>query len=512
MILNSLFYHVIAFRYKGDYEALLEKIPEFWEPAPLITGENDVYSHVAAFIEPAAKGTVLPEEARPLGSSYGFNRDKAGEWGRLLFREHDLVWKDQAAVWKMEKAGLVLFRGGLGFFWFCPRYLAMYSKTAEDTVPAEDAGDTGDSAPAGDAASAGTAPAAGDTVYRRIFCEEVPIDEKNILDANNTLKEIFYSRTKKRRKYYLCRKQDDPREANPGEFRVFRDMFFPMVSSWCEVETFFADRENSSGDIFPDKSRLFSYMHLEEEAPKHRTLLVCLARGYSGRYSPFSGLRDNDLNGIYRPFDNSLWYAAQEGAANLTTGPADSFYASGNYRKRLETYFFIYILILMQYYGMLSHAARIGGLPSTAKELMKRENMRKIQEYLEEENIFYLKNMFSQVSHITQHNEFYSYAQARMQIPEMEKELREELDSMDHMLNRKAEREREGKLSLFTLLGFLFVTVELISNVFQVVAQDVGNLPLVVGQTTAGCLAVIAIGIVIWALYGKIRKWWERKH
>lgn len=558
MILNSLFYHVIAFRFEEDYEALRKKIPAFWEPAPLITGENDVYSHVAGLIEPAAKGTVLAGENRPLGVSLEYRENAAGDAagspagntaenpagdkaGVSLSGGHDLAFKDRVAVWTIEKAGLVLFHGGLGFFWFRPKYESLYVKISEES---------------GKEASGG-----GGKVY---FCARKPFTEADILDANNALKEYSYSRAKASR-YVLVEEEaadesvtapaeagsrpagdapgeagsrpagdasaeagsrpagDAPaeagqagrrviREVDPGSFRVFRDMFVPLVSSWISVETFFADRKTAKGDIFPDKARLFSFLHLEEEDREHRALLIRLAKGYNNNYMPRPEMPESGQFGIYRPFDNSCWYAAQEGVANLTFGPKGSFFSTGNYRKRLETYFFIFILILMQYCGMLSHAARVGELPSSARELTKRKNMRKIQEYLEEENIFYLKNMFSQVSHITQHNEFYSYAQRRMQIPEMEKELREELDSMDHMLNRKVEREREGKINLAGLLAGVFIFVELVSNVFQIVTQDVSSLPFAIWRTVYGCLIVLAFGLAVWFISEIIKKWWEKRH
>jgi hypothetical protein len=95
-------------------------------------------------------------------------------------------------------------------------------------------------------------------------------------------------------------------------------------------------------------------------------------RTYKSTYEMTSNYREQDF---YEPFDDSIWYASLEGCGNYTgTTREKEFYKSG-YKGRLNTYYYIYLLCLGQYYSLLQLAQEVSTLPTYEKTYSRRNNV-----------------------------------------------------------------------------------------------------------------------------------------
>ena len=124
---------------------------------------------------------------------------------------------------------------------------------------------------------------------------------------------------------------------------------------------------------------------------------------------------------------------------------------------------------------------------------------------MDEIHIFNLKNNYSQVGHLTQHNEFYEYLQNRLGINKMQEELEVELQALFEMIDRKKTIKQEKNNRVLTIIGGIFVVLQAFINVAamynSVISKDWGYFAF----ATIGCFALAILGVIIW-LFGRIRK------
>ena len=272
--------------------------------------------------------------------------------------------------------------------------------------------------------------------------------------------------------------------------------------------SFYANRRNNE-ILKPDKAVIFSWIHSDANNEADRkTVLFRLSHGYTDKYRPTEMFINNDKE-ICQPFIDSYWCMHQEGCANLTFDD-NSFYVGGGYAERLNTYFFLYILSLSQYYGLLINAQNISRLPSNIEDYERVETYIKIRNHLAMENLFFLKNIYNQVSHVSHQNEVYAYMQDRLNIAELYRELSDELAAMHRLLEEKHKEQQKirekkeelrqkrmaNRLSFITVAGAIFVIVDLISNAFSIAeSSGIGLLAVLLAITLCAVIAFILIHI-----------------
>lgn len=183
-------------------------------------------------------------------------------------------------------------------------------------------------------------------------------------------------------------------------------------------------------------------------------------------------------------------------------GVEQEFYKSG-YEGRLNTYYYIYLLCLGQYYSLLQLAHKVSVLPTNESMYSSKNNI--LESMMEQIHIFNLKNNYSQVGHLTQHNEFYEYLQNRLGINKMQEELEVELQALFEMIDRKKTIKQEKNNRVLTIIGGIFVVLQAFINVAAMynsaISRDWGYFAF----ATIGCFALAILGVIIW-LFGRIRK------
>jgi len=224
-----------------------------------------------------------------------------------------------------------------------------------------------------------------------------------------------------------------------------------------------------------------------------------LGRCYNNQYSMPKKISEEDF---YRPFEDSIWYASLEGCANIVfpTEKKD-FYSNGGYKKRLDTYYYLFILNLGQYYSLLQLETEVADLPTDDKRYDARNTI--LEDMLDKIHVFNLKNMYSQVGHFTQHNEFYGYLRNRFFIHEMHGELETEVQSLYEMVERKQAKRSADRFKVISFISSLFVVVEIFANMEQIVEMCCGkgisaSWQLVISALCVG--AVACIGVIVWLL------------
>jgi uncharacterized membrane protein YcjF (UPF0283 family) len=128
-----------------------------------------------------------------------------------------------------------------------------------------------------------------------------------------------------------------------------------------------------------------------------------------------------------------------------------------------------------------------------------------LERMMDQIHIFNLKNNYSQVGHLTQHNEFYGYLQNRLGINKMQEELEVEVQALFEMIERKKTIKQEKNYRVLSIISGIFVVLQAFINVAAMynsaMNQDWGYFIF----STAGCIALAVIGVIIW-LCGRIER------
>ena len=256
--------------------------------------------------------------------------------------------------------------------------------------------------------------------------------------------------------------------------------------------SFYSNRENvcskvDSAYLVPDKALLFNYIVFDsedsnkEELTKHA---YYLSKGYKSSYKVTENISEN----MYTPFSNACWAVSKEGAGYYLIAEDDNrLYYTGDkglYKKVMNDYFLIYILVLQQSYTLLKFAETISTELSAnpAKYLeselylgAEEENRinneflkleRKVRELTTQVNVFLTKNVRASVSHIQHQNDFYGFVKDRLNVANDTKDLVLGLESLQGLLHdskQQWEAQEEGKrdnkiniiLGLFSVVAFI---------------------------------------------------------
>ena len=266
------------------------------------------------------------------------------------------------------------------------------------------------------------------------------------------------------------------------------------IISDIEIKTYFNQSYSRSvGSNFCNKANIFSALtiHYEQEDEKEiGQNFFRLRKGYSNSYIP-DVLEYSDNNPeVFKPFHDSYWGVSREGCANLTYDTND--FMKFGYTHRITTYFYLYIIALHQYYGLLYLAKEVSYLPSTIQECIDEKVYQKLIDIRNNCTFFYMKCIFDEVSHITHQAHFYDRLIHILGIKNMQRELNFEMERIASIVEQvkdmelakeKAEKEeeekrreklrqqekeieekkKEEKQKFLSRIGFFFVSFSIIS-------------------------------------------------
>lgn len=274
----------------------------------------------------------------------------------------------------------------------------------------------------------------------------------------------------------------------------------------------------------PVKTLLYTYASLQGEHAAPYDDIYHLANGYGPniRYS------EETARDIRQPFQDTYWYATQEGAAYLVwPNEANRQYYEGDFlRKARGDYFTLYLKVLYQSYSLLIYAERIQSEISAVKGSHLPEPAdQNISALCSEINLFLVKSMATSVSHVHHQSEFYIYLKERLRIHDDVKSVTSGLNALDTLHREqdkieeeRAEREREQRDKAsdtriergMTILSILSVFSALV-DCFDFIAKfprdggEYWELPVVWQYVEKGCLLVIA-ALAVYLLVMQVRR------
>ena len=477
MIKRKLFRYIIPFQYDRKDTCFWEKLSADWEPCNLLSGECDLYSYVANLV--TCTGTVLKEDGS-IGISLRLKKNRIRSVLRLGRERCRTILKDQREIqWRFADVGLFLFQSGVGFLWY---------ETELSEKQQEDVDTLLEFLYSMKEISYSVREGSGRGIYFQIkeeMTEEAFLRKKAEADQKGQAIEAYPIKEKPGK---MAVKQELPVD-------FYRDVVARLLGQ-IPVTSYFSERRTGEGEKKPDRALLFSWIYRVGQERDDGNLLFQLGHSYYDTYRASHSFLNNLEEHIYEPFCESRWYACQEGCTNLVElSEPKQFYENG-YQKRLDTYFYLYVLVLSQYYGLLGHAEQIAALPDSREAYRKGRKMEQVQEYLEDVQLFYMKNIFSQVSHFSHQNQFYGYLQRTMSVEQVNQELSMELAAVHQILKERKDELHGRRLRLFSIVSAIFVIIQVFSSVHQVV-DNLGGAGMLGADKVLMDLAVIAVSAVL---------------
>lgn len=504
---------IVPFSYAVTGKDCYEKLEQMsagdnnklWTPYDFSKTECDLYDFVKASLEPASgnaichgyivnsscKKKILPNVA----IRFGKEKDNP--------REIDV---------KIDNAGLYLFENGIGFLW--------YQTNAEDVSLL-------DLIELNNVIKEFSHNNVSNQCYQSVtkqMSTGIAVQNCYVASNNVPLPEDAVVFGKKKERYFLASQlphswdfeQSYEYYERQGEIwgkcdsrELFR--FVDWVMELLEpvnVEDFFASREERMGDEkrnIPDKAVLFNIvlcvreedgqkLQYEREG-KYFQHLFHLSKGYSTKYQVPDDFGQSEQNRCFIPFKNSSWFASEEGCAQIIDveekGENRAFFQD-TYWNRQEIYFYVYILVLQQYYGLLKINYRLSGLPKMLKDFGKAEARKQLKECREEINFFFTHSVYLKVSHISHQNQFYSYLREQYGLNEMTDKMKEKIIGMNDMVDAWYEGTRRRKTLAVSIVGSMFVFIQTLNNILGIHGYLPWKDSISVGEFT-----VVTFGIAV---------------
>lgn len=442
-----------------------KRIEEYgWERAHIIQGENDLYDYITEL--------AGEKETSSIAHSWKLPKEK---YHRERFCS-EVSAKELS--WKLSDMGLLVFTDELGIFWY-----------EIDTSGIKEHDDFLDLAYALKELSRSD----NERNYSVFNLQFNGIDDPKYRDIEKddtvVIQEI---KDTKQGTIAVCKKK----------IGLYKDVLCKFIP-FFEIDSFFSNRRRESGKtLYPDRAIAFSWIYEVVEKKEDYDaydMAFHLGRTYKSTYEMSSNFKNEDF---YVPFDDSLWYGSLEGCGNYTAPKQEKEFFNSGYEGRLNTYYYIFLLCLGQYYSLLQLAHKVSVLPTNEDMYSSKNNI--LERMMDQIHIFNLKNNYSQVGHLTQHNEFYEYLQNRLGINKMQDELEVELQALFEMIERKKTIKQEKNSRVLTIIGGIFVVLQAFINVAAMynsaISRDWGYFAF----ATIGCFALAVLGVIIW-LIGRMK-------
>ena len=214
--------------------------------------------------------------------------------------------------------------------------------------------------------------------------------------------------------------------------------------------SYFAQRKDplDNDRKIPDKALLFNYVIFEKGTDKSAYLqeIYHLNNGYNARYA----VNETFENQLVKPFKDAYFCATTHGCGYYAV-PNDSnmnFYLHTKRKRVMSDYFILDILALYQAYSVLRFTNKMEqDLAAESERYMtdSSEILNKLKTLSTQINVFLVKSVYSSVSHISHHNEFYDYLMRAYRVRENIEGLTIGLESLQR-LQEARERERTEKI------------------------------------------------------------------
>ena len=255
---------------------------------------------------------------------------------------------------------------------------------------------------------------------------------------------------------------------DPVDNTIIVEDEFPGISFIRKMATDFGEfsffeRKND----FPRHCLVFTYLILDqiEKNPEKRIQFIekslfRLSKGWHCNYYPPLEKNESDNNPALLNFvDNIYWGVTLEGCANISyfthDGSPDHFVSEILPGRIQESYFYLYILALVQRFSLLILAQRTGKIPLNAGQSMQKlpadSGALKEIRLLQKDIPFYgLRINFSQVSHNLHYTLFYEKLKDVYRVDHLFNELDTEVKNLGAVLDQfdaleKSEKEQKQK-------------------------------------------------------------------
>lgn len=508
---------IVPFSYtvneKEYYEKLLQMTTEtndtLWVPNDFSKSECDLYD----FVKPPLESNLN----KAICHSYVVNSNYKKALPRIMVRfgkgksyPHDMEVK-------VTNVGLYLFEGGIGFLW--------YQIGSETNTDLELIG-------LNNAIKEFSHHGSSVSCYRLckkhlstgIFAQDchsaasdIPLPEDAISLGSKKKVNTYFVRSQLPKEwdhqqeynYYYSNDEIWAHYIQEEEFH-FVDWIMEFLEV-LNVDDFFASREQtveSQKRKIPDKAVLFNCVLIqneqEPEEEKRKELLkhlFYLAKGYTTRYLVPDYYVQEEKDYYFIPFQNITWYASEEGCAqlvNVDKNGANKTFFENTYWSRQEIYFYIYILVLQQYYSLLKMNCKLSKLPKTLEGFRKKEARRLLTECREEINFLFTNTVYLKISHISHQNMLYSYLEERYGLNEMTDKLKEKITGLNSMVDAWYEDSKRKQMQTISIVGSIFVFIQTLSNILAIydyLPWNAGISIWIFAALTLGVVVLISIFI-----------------
>lgn len=409
---TSCFRYIIPFKYNGTFNDALKSVDsnESWIRVTndAISSDSDLYEYV--------KNEFQFDDAESISDNKsGFSWSNTTATKKLVY----YVDGNQDVPIQIGECGLLLFRNHLGLYWY------------ELNVPSD------------------------------------TLNSSQLLKFQDTIRKINSTRGASVFEI-LSTKEEYSIEKNNTYLKPFSfGKWIHETIGFLEV-TYFSERPNfyekmmkksfssykaqdnpESVNKLPNKAILFSYVSLKDkEEVSHYdrcSFVYHLTNGYTETYH----VSDEVINDIKKPFEDTYWYATQEGVANVVWPKEDDAVFFNDYfvNKRVKSdYFTLYLKVLYQSFSLLIYAKKIQlDISSVSGEYLSDSEDKNITALCAEINLFLAKSMATSVSHIHHQSEFYVYLKKQLRIHDDVKSVTSGLNALDvlHREQDKIEAEKE---------------------------------------------------------------------
>lgn len=485
MIKFSKIFCTIPFHFTNNYNQIITEIKAsgVWSPQDIITGENDLYDYIANLIGKEEDGT---QEEMQIAYSWILHTDFLPKDSKGASIDFVIVEKDKHIPWNMEQLGLIVFKNGIAILWY-----QIKPKSARISLEDIEL----------------LQYKIKEFSYDNIFVQfneawSIELKEKVQAEADLILLEEIPKPDKKDKN-----RAKDSKEKESLPIRLiygkatdfFTTYISPLLDKFEEKDYFATQKIGPKKDIIvPDRSIIFSVAYemvsnFTEDYFYQNAYLM--GRVYKNSYKMAPGEKQSNF---YRGFADSIWYASREGCANFLCTEEENLFYSGTYKGRIDTYFYVYLLCLGQYYSLLQLTKEVAELSTDEKKY--KDSDEPINQMIDKIRVFNLKNNYSQVGHLTPHNEFYEYLQNRLGINTVQKELEVELQSLYDMIERKSSIRQANNYKVITIIGGIFVVLQAFINVAAMYGSAMSKEWGYFIFATIGCIVLAILGVILWLI------------
>lgn len=311
------------------------------------------------------------------------------------------------------------------------------------------------------------------------------------LDENDKIEKITPSDKEGVSLLHICRKRD----------------FFSgkwIASMLADIPELHFTPQRSGG--VPDTALQMSYTYLSSESQDDTyDYIFRISHGYNNSYNRCA----NNIDDIYTPFADDHFLISETGMAQCavqSSNKQSNLFFENEALNRSENYYFIYLLILQQYYGLLYQSGRAACVVKDNNE--KNTSLESLKNLVCDMNVFSVRNMFSKISYISNYNNFYSYAKQMLAISDIYEQTSQCLVNMTDMIEKSEAEHHDDMLYIFTIIGAVFAISEVIATTSDIVSHIIPNsndAKTLWIWTGFIVLMMLIVSIILWLIRGVLK-------